>query len=1152
MRLKQIKLAGFKSFVDPTKVPFPDQMTAIVGPNGCGKSNVIDAVRWVLGESSAKNLRGDAMTDVIFNGSSGRKPVSVASVELVFDNQAGRLEGQYASYAEIAVKRQVTRDGQSNYFLNGNKCRRRDITDLFMGTGLGPRSYAIIEQGMISRLIESKPHELRVFIEEAAGISRYKERRRETENRIRHTRENLERLTDVRSELGSQIERLRRQADAARRYRELKAQERTLHGELLALRWRELSGRMDDLNQVIQALETKKTQYESASAGDSATVTTLEQQRADLGAEVERCQQRLFALGSQITRLEQQILHNRQRRQQLEDEVRRNQVQAGSAEQSLASLAEEQQELEQSLELLEPEREALAEALETLVLSLEEAQEAFDALSDQRDAARDAQAQAQRAAQVAQTELAGLARESQQMATSAQRLAEQLAQWNPQLLESELAQVQEQHDEAQTALEQAELAWHEAQQAREQAEAQRETCRQTLAQLNAEQVRLEAQMASLGTLLKARETRLPAPFDHLPRAWQQWQVDEGWASALEQVLSRPMQAVVGADEAQLPQGAMRMTAETARVPEAAHPWPRLLDKIQSPFNLAPWLNHIYCADSEAQAQSWLQQAGPEVSVVLADGRWLARGFEAAPGQGSERPLTEIQSELSEAEQRLLGLSDEQHQAEQAEQVAVTALNQARDTETQRQRAAQQSRETLLTLQGKVENLQQRLEQQRQQRALLEEQQQELALRQEELEARQFELESQQEALAGQQAQAEATMAEVEQRSETARGALRQRQLERDQHQQRLQQLQLTLQGQQARLQGLAARRSQANEAQAQWQERCEQAREEQEALAEPLMEFEESLALELEQRALLEAELTERREALEEVNLTLAGLADSQRGQQAQLQAVVADLSRHQLEYEGLRVQAQGQLDLLAESEMQLKGILESLSAEAAVNQWQADLERVRERIKRLGAINMAAIEEYEQQSERKAYLDAQDADLTEALEVLEAAIRKIDRETRQMFRDTFDKVNADLGLLFPKVFGGGSAYLALTDDDLLNTGVTIMARPPGKKNSTIHLLSGGEKALTALSLVFAIFRLNPAPFCMLDEVDAPLDDANVGRFCRLVKEMSETVQFIFISHNKVSMEMADRLTGVTMHEPGVSRIVAVDIEEAAAMAQMG
>ncbi|MBY5993945.1 chromosome segregation protein SMC [Ferrimonas balearica] len=1152
MRLKQIKLAGFKSFVDPTKVPFPDQMTAIVGPNGCGKSNVIDAVRWVLGESSAKNLRGDAMTDVIFNGSSGRKPVSVASVELVFDNSAGRLDGQYASYAEISVKRQVNRDAQSSYFMNGNKCRRRDITDLFMGTGLGPRSYAIIEQGMISRLIESKPQELRVFIEEAAGISRYKERRRETENRIRHTRENLERLTDVRSELGTQIERLRRQADAARRYRELKIQERTLHGELLALRWRELSGRMGELEAVIQELELKKDQFESASAGDSATVTALEQQRSDLAAEVEQSQQKLFALGSQITRLEQQILHSRQRRQQLEDEIRRNQVQSASAEQSLAQLSEEEAELEESLAMLAPELETLAEGVEELSLTLEEAQEAFDALSDQRDAARDAQAQAQRAAQVAATEAAGLEREGQQLASSAARLAQQLTQWDPAAQEAALAAAETALADADAlqAREAARLA--EAQQQREAAEQAFEQARSEREAAAREHGQLTAQHASLATLLKARETRLPAPFDALPRAWQQWTIEPGWATAVEQVLSRTLQAVVGGDETELPEGLARLSpCDTAAQP-AAHPWPRLLDTIQSPFNLSPWLAQVYCAQTESEARQWLAEAGPGVSVVLPCGRWLAQGFEAAPGQGDERPLTELKAQWEQLAQQLEAQAEVLAQAEQNVAQSQQRKQAASQTEEQARREAQQAREAQLNEQNRVDNLRQNLAQQRQQRDLLAEQQEELALRQEENEARQLELEARREQLELDQEQAEQALVTIEQRAEAERQAVRARQSQRDQQQQQLQQLQLTVQGQQARLQGMAGQRRQAEEAQGQWQERCELAREEQEALAEPLLEYEESLAEELAQRVELEAELATRRDRLEEVTQTLASLNDSQRGQQAQIQELVAQLSRHQLEYEGLRVQAQGQLDLLAESEMQLKGILETLSAEAAVNQWQTDLERVRERIKRLGAINMAAIEEYEQQAQRKAYLDEQDADLNQALEVLESAIRKIDRETRQMFRETFDKINADLSTLFPKVFGGGSAYLALTDDDLLNTGVTIMARPPGKKNSTIHLLSGGEKALTALSLVFAIFRLNPAPFCMLDEVDAPLDDANVGRFCRLVKEMSETVQFIFISHNKVSMEMADRLTGVTMHEPGVSRIVAVDIEEAAAMALMG
>ncbi|GAA4882493.1 chromosome segregation protein SMC [Ferrimonas pelagia] len=1152
MRLKLIKLAGFKSFVDPTKVPFPDQMTAIVGPNGCGKSNVIDAVRWVLGESSAKNLRGDAMTDVIFNGSSGRKASSVASVELVFDNSEGRLQGQYNSYAEISVKRQVNSDAQSSYFLNGAKCRRRDITDLFMGTGLGPRSYAIIEQGTVSRLIESKPQELRVFIEEAAGISRYKERRRETENRIRHTRENLERLEDVRIELGSQIERLRRQADAARRYRELKITERTLQGELLALKWRELSAKMADLEGKIAELELQRTQQESAFAGDDAALIQLEQQKADISAELERCQQQLFQSSGAVTRLEQQILHARQRAQQLEEEIRRTREQLSGSEAQLQMLAEEQQALADSLAMLEPECETLAMQQEELECQLEVQEARVEQTQTSREQRRESREQAERARQVGLAELAGLGRERQQLASQQQRLSAQLTQWQPEAQADRLAELTEQHELAQLESEEAQEAAERATASWEQSEQARDTLRATLNEQQQQLSRTQGREQSLTTLIDARQLTLPAPFDALPRAWQQLTIEPEWASAVEQVLGHRIQGVIGAEHADLPPGLTRFRPEPAQPEAGARDWPRLLDRVQSPFNLSPWLSQIYCADSNAQAQQWLAQCRAEESVVLADGRWLGIGFEVSPGAADEKPLTALIGELEATElelERLRGsVASSQQQMAQAQQQIATDKELARTAQSQANRA----REQALKLRGEVQRLSERLVQQAQQRELLTQQQEELTLRLEELEQRGFALEEQLEQQEIQADKASDALALLDSQLADQRQDLKQQQAQKAQLGQQLQQLQLQRQSQQARLQGMDERREQARLAASQWQERIEQAREEQVALAEPLVEFELELDSQLEARTEQESAQARLRDALAQIQQQLSGLTDNQRGQQQRIQALIDHINRHQLEHEGLRVQAQGQLDLLAEAETPLKGILENLSAEAAVAQWSADLERVKERIRRLGAINMAAIEEYDQQTERKRYLDEQDADLNQALEVLEAAIRKIDRETRSRFKDTFDKVNADLSMLFPKVFGGGSAYLALTGDDMLEAGVTIMARPPGKKNSTIHLLSGGEKALTALSLVFAIFRLNPAPFCMLDEVDAPLDDANVGRFCRLVKEMSETVQFVYISHNKVSMEMADRLTGVTMHEPGVSRIVAVDIEEAAAMATVG
>ncbi|WP_417346900.1 chromosome segregation protein SMC [Ferrimonas sp.] len=1144
MRLKQIKLAGFKSFADPTKVPFPAQMTAIVGPNGCGKSNVIDAVRWVLGESSAKNLRGDAMTDVIFNGSGSRQPSSVASVELVFDNSSGRVGGQFANFAEVSIKRQVNRDAQSSYFLNGNKCRRRDITDIFMGTGLGPRSYAIIEQGMISRLIESRPQELRVFIEEAAGISKYKERRRETENRIKHTRENLERLADVRSELGSQLERLQRQADAARRYRTHKANERTLQNQLFALRWRELSDRMAELETQLDQKETEHQQCQSAQQGDISAILTLEQSQSDIKAQLTQQQQGLYLATSEVTKLEQQILHGRQRHQQLEEELRRTQAQLDGDEGRRQALHEEREELAEQLEMLEPEVEMAAESLMMLE---EELEQLLESGSDQQSQLQQAQHQVSdltRQRDVCRTQQAAVVREQEQLVQRQAKIQSQL----PAMVQQSQQQLEQAHARKEALSEQLQLRQEDLaeqkQLAAECADHRRET-EAALQQVREQLGSTRAELTATRTLIDGLQQRLPAPYDELPRVWQQIQIDSRWQVALEQVLGEWLQAVIS-DDTQLPQGLMALSEADSG---SAHGH-SLLAKVNSPLNLAPWLGQVLCVDSMELALRRLPQLEPHQSLVTPQGEWLGQGFVRMPGGGqrSVLALTDDESRLMAQEQSLE--EELAHKAQSLEQVNQQfAQCEARVQESERQ--CNQERSALMQAELELQKLTQQVEHQAQQRQQALEQLEELALQTEQAAEQSMELEEQQEQIQENLEQQQQRLTRLQDAHHNQKGqsdALRARVA---QQQSAVQQMTLQRQTVSTRLQGIEAQLGQQQGSAEQWRARLEETREQQQGLLEPLAEWQMELEQSLDRRAEQEQTIAGLNEQMAEVEAQLARIHEANRGQIDRLNALTQVITELKMEHEGLRVQAQGQLDLLAESEVSLKLVLDQLPADAAVAKWQEELTKVRERIKRLGAINLAAIEEFEQQSERKRYLDEQNDDLTEALDTLESAIRKIDRETRQRFKATFDEVNDGLGELFPKVFGGGSAYLALTDDDLLETGVTIMARPPGKKNATIHLLSGGEKALTALSLVFAIFRLNPAPFCMLDEVDAPLDDANVGRFCRLVKEMSETVQFIYISHNKVSMEMADQLTGVTMHEPGASRIVAVNVEEAAAMAQL-
>ncbi|QIZ76871.1 chromosome segregation protein SMC [Ferrimonas lipolytica] len=1149
MRLKHIKLAGFKSFVDPTKVAFPDSMTAIVGPNGCGKSNVIDAVRWVLGESNAKNLRGDAMTDVIFNGSTGRKPVSVASVELVFDNSEGRLEGQFGSYAELSVKRQVNREAQSSYFLNGSKCRRRDITDLFMGTGLGPRSYAIIEQGTVSRLIESKPQELRVFIEEAAGISRYKERRRETESRIRHTRENLERLADIRNELGSQISKLQQQAEAAQQYRLLKGQERTLQGEIIALRWRDADSKMKQLAEQIKQLSYRLNQLDGSLAGDDAQLALLQQQKSDVMAAEKHSQQRRFEVSDEITKIEQQLLHLKERQQQLTQEQRRTQQQLADAQSQQLDLQSAQQTLEQAVQQASPMLTLLHDTAAAIKSQYQTLEQQHERLEQQREGARADKASAEREVHDVHSALQVNQREQQQQQQQQTRLEQQLQQLTlPQLQASKqqaqktVAQAEQDHAEQKNKLQ-------ASQERQQRLQAEQQQLLEAQQQLQHQQTQVAAQFNANETLLAARQGELPPAFAKMTKAWQQLQIDADWALAVESVLGPRLQAVVGASS-DLPAGVWQLQlSPTASV--SPRTWPTLASKLESGFNLEPWLGWVYCAEDDNQAQQWLVDCLPHESVILADGRWFGVGFQANAGSVKQITLTELVAQQRSLEQQCLQLS----QTIAANEQKITRSNERVATATQQlqqhQLQLQQGREWQLAQHHELEKWQHQLTlAEQQQQLLLEQQQSNLAQRQQ--------LTEQQQQLTTRLEQAQQRLQSVESELTQHDNNLVQHRLDlRNQREQleqvgtKVQQSQLQQQSDKARLAGIADQLSQAHHSVQQWQQRLHDGDQQQLELQSPIEPQQLKLAELRQQRSELELSLKNQQQQLADFEGQLQAMVDNSRGQQGLRQKLMEQRSKHELEHEGLRVKAQGQLDQLAETQNNLAVLLEGLDASASLPQRIKLIDLVKQQVAQLGAINLAAIEEFDQQNQRKLYLDQQNSDLTKAIEMLEGAIRKIDRETKARFKVTFDAINADLSVLFPKVFGGGSAALALTGDDLLEAGVTIMAQPPGKKNSTIHLLSGGEKALTALSLVFAIFRLNPAPFCLLDEVDAPLDDANVSRFCRLVKEMSETVQFIFISHNKVSMEMADRLTGVTMHEPGCSRIVAVDIEEAAAMASV-
>ncbi len=1156
MRLKYIKLVGFKSFVDPTKVPFPHQMTCVVGPNGCGKSNVIDAVRWVLGESSAKNLRGDAMTDVIFNGSSARKPVSQASVELVFDNSDGRIQGEFADYAEISVKRQVTRDGQSNYFLNNSKCRRRDITDLFLGTGLGPRSYAIIEQGMISRLIESKPQELRVFIEEAAGISKYKERRRETETRMQHTRDNLDRLNDVRQELGSQLDKLMRQAAAARRYKELKAQERQYKAQLQALRWLAHEQHAQQLRSQLAEHQNELEKWQAQQRGSERGSIELREQVSAAKQQLDQVQQHYYQLGNQITRFEAQLQQGQQQlsqRQQRLQQLQHEQEQLAQTQQDDLLQAEE---LQWQQEQLQPDYQAAEQQCLLMAEQVEQIEQDYLAWQDHYQQFLQHQQQAQQAFQQAQlrqqqTQLQWQQRDDEQrtLVHELQQLDQQQQQFDSTAMVAAVTASTESLQAAEQQLEQLHQQLTQLQQQLDQDQQQRDDLHTTRQQLL-------GRISSLQQLLAASQA------DQWPTAVAQWlqqqqlptsgqirqllQVNPTWQLAAEQILAPWLSAWVVTEQPQswpLELGARLVLLGTQLAAPGS-----LAEQVAAPLNSWPLLQQIGLAPDQRQAQQLLA-TGHWSYVLTAQGQlWSAGGYQAAAIAAAD---SELQQQAS--------LQQCQSDVEQLNQTIAEAEQQHQQRQQQRQQLQQQAAEQLAQLQQQQAQHRVLVEQQRWQQ----QQQQQLQQRQTQLQQRQQTLLEQQQHLQQQLDHGQQQLDVAQQRSEQSAddGSWQQRRIELQQQrqhlreqlqqqQQQLQQLQQLRQQRQAQLQQLQALQQRS-------QQQLQQLTEQLEQLREPdveLQEQQELLALQLhehiEQRAEVEEQRRKVSNQLSELEQQLRDLSSGAQSVDSQLERARNKVQSVQLELAALQERSRTVLAVLQDLQQPLKPLLESLPEDANEKAWQAELERLQGAISRLGAINLAAIEEADVLAERKDYLDQQQADLAASLDTLEGAIRTIDKETRTRFKTTFEAVNQGLQELFPKVFGGGSAYLDLTDTDLLETGVTIMARPPGKKNSTIHLLSGGEKALTALSLVFAIFRLNPAPFCLLDEVDAPLDDANVGRFCRLVEEMSASVQFIYISHNKVAMEMASHLAGVTMQEPGVSRLVAVDIDAAVALTE--
>jgi len=1166
MRLKCIKLAGFKSFVDPTTVNFPSNLCAIVGPNGCGKSNVIDAVRWVMGESSAKNLRGESMTDVIFNGSNTRKPTAQASIELVFDNADSTLGGEYAAFSEISIKRKVTRDGQSEYQLNGQKCRRRDITDIFLGTGLGPRSYAIIEQGMISKLIEAKPEELRIFIEEAAGISKYKERRKETESRMRRTQENLERLTDIRDELDRQLQHLKRQAASAEKYTEYKAEERLYKAQLQALQWRELDDQLSVRKESITELELKVEECVTRQTSLDTDVEKLMNQHTESNDAFNKIQGRFYSLGAEIARAEQTISHQHERARQLADDFEQTTSSCREAEEHLAGDKTKLEGWQEELLAIEPELEMIQQTEEESAETLTGAEEAMHGWQTRWDTFNNKAADARQRAEVQQSRIQHSEKVHSRIRERIDRLEAEKNNLVSSDIEQEIAELVERIAELDLEIEAQNTTLEDL---REKIDNSRERVQTVTRELDEAKGSLQTKLgrqSSLEALQQAAQAQKGGAVSGwierhglkgAQRLAAQLKVESGWETAVETVLGDQLQSLCVDDLAQAPQwladftkGAVNLFEVKTFVAAGAGVLPTLASKVVSPASVAGLVGGIYVADDLPAALVARKSLAAHESVITRDGLWLganwlrvAKEVDANSGVlARAQELETLAVEIDDLDAHVTELGAQLNAARndvRAHELSREGL-QRTSNDTSRKHAELRSQHS--ARQARIEQMMVRRDNTQRE---IDEARTQFQQEQENMGEARVILSEAIEAME-QDADMRESLLKERDDNRTKLDAARQRARHDKDH---AHQLAMRHQNLKTQIDSIAQALSRTRAQVEQLQARRSQLELQMAENSNPLDGLKGELESMLEKRLKVEQELTEARRALEAVDHELRGCEKRRSQIMQETQMFRGQLEHARLDSQTLQVRRKTLQEQLAEAEFELEAVLAEMPANANQQEWTQTLEQIAGRVARLGPINLAAIDEYKVQSERKDYLDRQNDDLAEALNTLESAIRKIDRETRSRFKDTFDQINAGVQDLFPKVFGGGRAYLEMTGEDLLDTGITIMAQPPGKRNSTIHLLSGGEKALTAIALVFSIFKLNPAPFCMLDEVDAPLDDANVGRYARMVKEMSSQVQFIYITHNKIAMEMADQLLGVTMHEPGVSRLVTVDVQEAAELA---
>ena len=1159
MRLTQVKLSGFKSFVDPTSIHVPGQLVGIVGPNGCGKSNVIDAVRWVLGESRASALRGESMQDVIFNGSGNRKPMARASVELMFDNSLGRAAGQWSQYAELSVRRTLQRDGESSYYINGTHVRRRDITDVFLGTGLGPRAYAIIEQGMISRVIDAKPDELRVFLEEAAGISRYKERRKETEHRLADTRENLARVNDIRNELGIQIDKLESQAKVASRYKELQQELQLKQHLLWFLRRKDAAADREkharDIAGVSNEVEAGTAQLRDV----ESRVETARVAHYGAGDGLNTAQAAVYGANAEVARHESELRHVEESRNRLESQHTERRAQLGT-------WREQRSQLTQALHMWAARsggaKQRVTDAQASLAVEnarLPEAEKAYRAGQEQLNESRSKQQQTESRLLLEQQSIAHLEGSLQSLGQRRERLDAELQS----LAEPDAAgmnaanervlQLDRQISEAQASLDalQAET---------ESLSAANSTAAEAQAAASREHTAADAQLATLKQVQAAAEEEAPLhewlerhQLAGLPRFWQKIRIDHGWETAVESVLRERLHALELGDSSALGQDRPPVKASLFG-PGSADPIPAAagLAPLQGKVHvidarlagaLSDWFAGVYAVEGVPTAAQRSALAAGALFVNREGDQFTRHTVSFHAPDLADAGILARQSEIEDLEERCKSL---------VQRAAATTAEAARIEAqlAERNASLELSRDTLAAKQqekhaAQIEALKlgQALERYRERTAQIRD---EIGVVSQEAERDGARLAEARQALA----RIEGEIRNAKQLLETVRAAYVAAESALAEQRVRTQKSEREAQDAVFGEREVSAKIAEIDNSVRMIDQQIVRAEDEvgkltAELAVDPVPAVRAALATAAEARMGCEKTLAGARDTVEAAAGALRSLEEEKLKIENALAPLRERINELRLKEQAAQInydQYDTQLREAGSDEAQLVTAAEGAPRPSAL---QGEITRLTQSMNELGAVNLAALDELTSGRERKGFLDSQSADLEEAVTTMEDAIRRIDRETRELLRETFDSVNRHFGSLFPVLFGGGEARLVMTGEEILDAGVQVMAHPPGKRNSSIHLLSGGEKALTAISLVFSLFQLNPAPFCLLDEVDAPLDDSNTTRFCDLVRKMSAQTQFLFISHNKITMEMATQLIGVTMPESGVSRVVEVDIEEA-------